>query len=136
MTSGVAFVVATAVHAGFQVTVTVVVYPALARVAPEQWQDAHRAHSRAITPLVVVVYGLLVLAGVWVVIDGVDGWTVVALVFTAVAMLVTGLVAGPTHGRLGSGHDPERIRGLLRADRIRGVAAVIAMVVAILGVRT
>ena len=133
MNADTAFAVATAVHAGFQLTVTVVVYPALARVRAEQWQDAHRAHSGAITPLVVVVYGLLVLTGAWTLIDGPSGWTVVAVVAAGVALLVTATSAGPTHRKLGAGHDPAQIRGLLRADRIRAVAAVVAAVGAALG---
>ena len=130
--SGTALVAATAIHAGFQLTVTVVVYPALARVAPKDWQDAHRAHTTAITPLVVVVYGLLVLTGAWAVIGGPHGWTWVALAAAAVAMLVTAVSAGPTHTRLGAGHDPARIRSLLRADRIRTAAAIVAAVAAML----
>lgn len=128
MNADTALSVATAVHAGFQLTVTLVVYPALARVPAEQWQDAHREHSRAITPLVVVVYGLLVLAGAWALIDGPNGWTVVAVAAAGVALLVTATSAGPTHRRLGAGHDPAQIQGLLRADRIRAVAAVVAAV--------
>ena len=134
VTSETALLLATAVHAGFQLTVTLVVYPALARVSPAQWKETHDAHTRAITPLVVVVYGLLVLAGVWAVIDGPDAWTLVALASAAVALLVTGSSAGPTHRRLGAGHDPGRIRGLLRADRIRAVAAVIAVIAATMAV--
>ena len=130
--SGTALVAATAIHAGFQLTVTVVVYPALARIAPEDWQDAHRAHTRAITPLVAVVYGLLVLTGAWAVIDGPDGWTWLALVTAAVAMLVTAVSAGPTHTRLGAGHDPNLIRTLLRVDRIRTAAAIVAAIAAVL----
>ncbi|MGA9745861.1 MAG: hypothetical protein WBQ50_00235, partial [Nocardioides sp.] len=55
--------VATAVHLGFQVSVTLLVYPALGRVGADSWPAAHAAHSRAIVPLVVVVYGALVLSG-------------------------------------------------------------------------
>lgn len=131
LTSETALLLATAVHAGFQLTVTAVVYPALSRVPPEHWPDAHRAHSRAITPLVVLVYGLLVVAGAWAVVAGPDGWTLIALGAAAIAMLVTAVRAAPTHRRLGAGHDPERIRALLRADRIRSLAAVVAVIAAI-----
>ncbi|GAA0804986.1 hypothetical protein [Spirilliplanes yamanashiensis] len=126
MSSGVALLVAAAVHLGFQLTVTVVVYPALARVPAASWAAAHRAHTRAITPLVAVVYGGLGVAGGWAVLAGPGGWTLVALAGAAVAVLVTAVAAGPAHGRLGAGHDVQRIGRLLRADRVRAVAAVVA----------
>jgi hypothetical protein len=129
-----ALLTATAVHLGFQATVTAVVYPALARVPAAQWAVGHRAHSRAITPMVAVVYGALALAGGWALLSGPDAWTVVALIATAVAMLVTALVAAPAHGRLGAGHDPRRIDRLLRVDRIRAAAAVVALAAAALAV--
>ncbi len=129
-----ALLTATAVHLGFQVTVTAVVYPALARVPSGQWAVAHGAHSRAITPVVAVVYGALALAGGWALLSGPDAWTVVALTATAVAMLTTALVAAPAHGRLGAGHDPERIGRLLRVDRLRAAAAVVALAAAGLAV--
>ncbi len=44
-----ALLTATAVHLGFQVAVSVLVYPALTRVPAEHWAEAHKAHSRAIT---------------------------------------------------------------------------------------
>jgi hypothetical protein len=125
-------VTAAAVHLGFQATVTTIVYPALARVPSAQWSGAHRAHTRAITPLVVVVYGVLVAAGGWALLSGPGGWTLVALAAVAAAFLVTASVAAPAHGRLGGGHDEERIRRLLRADRLRAVAAVVALAAAVL----
>ncbi|MBC2960774.1 hypothetical protein [Nocardioides deserti] len=47
---------ATALHAGFQLTVTALVYPRLAGTAPAAWSREHSRHSRTITPLVAVVY--------------------------------------------------------------------------------
>lgn len=129
-----ALLTATAVHLGFQATVTAIVYPALARVPAAQWAAAHDAHSRAITPVVAVVYGALALAGGWALLSGPDAWTLVALAATAVAMLITALIAAPAHGRLGAGHDPERIGRLLRVDRTRVAAAVIALAAAVLAV--
>ena len=60
MTAVTAFALAAALHAGFQVTVTVLVYPALAGRSAAEWSAAHTRHSRAITPVVAVVYGALV----------------------------------------------------------------------------
>ena len=132
MTSELALVTAAAAHLGFQATVTAVVYPALARMPVEGWTAAHRAHSRAITPVVAVVYGALAAAGGWALLSGPDGWTIVALAAAATAVLVTAVVAAPAHGRLGAGHDPGLIRRLLRADRVRAAAAAVALLAAVL----
>jgi hypothetical protein len=131
VTPSTALVAATAVHAGFQLTVTTLVYPALARVPPGQWVEAHRAHGRAITPLVAVVYGGLAVTGGWILLSGPYGWEWVALSAIAVAVVITAVVAAPAHGRLGGGHDRAGIRRLLRADRARTSAAVIALVAAL-----
>jgi hypothetical protein len=130
MTSEAALLASTAAHFGFQATVTAVVYPALARVPAEQWPSAHRAHSRAITGLVVIVYGALVMTGGWALWSGPGAATLVALAATAVALAVTAAVAAPAHARLSTGPDPARIAALLRADRIRAVASAFALVAA------
>jgi hypothetical protein len=135
VTPATALVAATAVHTGFQLSVTTLVYPALARVPPGQWAEAHRAHSRAVTPLVVVVYGALAAAAGWVLLSGPYGWEWVALSAIAAAVLVTATVAAPAHGRLGGGYDGADIRRLLRADRIRTAAAVTALVATLVSVR-
>jgi hypothetical protein len=127
VTPSTTLVAATAVHAGFQLTVTTLVYPALARVPPGQWVEAHRAHSRAITPLVAVVYGGLAAAGGGVALSGPYGWEWVALSAIAISVLITAAVAAPAHGRLGGGHDSAGLRRLLRADRIRTAAALVAL---------
>ena len=121
---------ATAAHLGFQATVTAVVYPALARTPPARWAAVHDAHSRAITPVVAVVYGSLLVACGWALWSGPDAATVVAVAATAAAMLVTAVAAAPAHGRLAGGHDPDRIRRLLRVDRLRVAAAAVALVAA------
>jgi tetrahydromethanopterin S-methyltransferase subunit E len=126
-----ALLAAAAAHLGFQATVTAVVYPALARVPAPQWMDAHRAHSRAITPVVAAVYGSLLLTGAWALWSGPSPWTWLTLTATAAAMLVTAVAAAPAHGRLGAGHDPRHIRFLLRADRLRTLTAAIALVAAL-----
>ncbi|MGA5302548.1 hypothetical protein ACPCHT_21655 [Nucisporomicrobium flavum] len=130
--SGTALLAATAVHLGFQATVTVLVYPALARAGADRWPEAHRAHTRAITPLVALIYGGLVVAGCWALLTGPGPWTWVALAATAAAALVTAFAAAPAHQRLGAGHDPRRIAGLLRADRARLAAALVAASAAVI----
>ncbi len=128
MTSAeIALSTASAVHLGFQATVTAVVYPALARTPPAQWPAAHRAHSRTITPVVTVVYGALLLTGGWALWSAPSVWTWVAVAATGTAMLLTALVAAPAHGRLARDRDRDRIRRLLRADRLRAAAAAVAL---------
>jgi len=121
-------VAATGLHLGFQAAVTVLVYPALARAAEDDWHDTHALHSRRITPLVVVVYAAALVAcvgsaytdprsaGVWVAVLG-----------TALAFVVTALAAAPAHGRLGAGRDQVQLNRLLRADRFRLAGAALAL---------
>jgi hypothetical protein len=126
-----AFALAAALHAGFQVTVTVLVYPALASRSDEEWAAPHARHARAITPVVAVVYGALVGTGAALVVSGPDpaGW--VALAAETAAMLVTATVAAPIHGRLGRGRDQRDLARLLVADRWRCAAAVVGLVAAV-----
>jgi hypothetical protein len=126
---------ATALHLGFQLTVTLVVYPALARA--ESWERAHAAHTRAITPLVVAVYAALVGSSAWVLVEReTGGWVTVGIAGAGVSLLVTALVAGPAHGRLSSGREPGLLRRLLVADLVRTAAASVAAVAALLGATT
>ena len=123
-----ALVAASAMHLGFQLTVTMVVYPALARVDGAHWAEAHARHGRSITPLVVMAYGALALSGAWALaVRWPDAWVVVSLLGAAVSMLTTALVAAPAHGRLGDGLDLVLMQRLLRADRLRAVGAVVAL---------
>ena len=125
---------AVAMHAGFQLTVTALVYPALFR-APD-WERAHAAHSRSITPLVAVVYAALVAAAVWVVVDGIDeAATVVALAGVALSLATTALVAAPAHGRLAAGRDATVVRRLRVADLVRTAGAVVALAGALVAAR-
>ena len=129
------FLGATALHLGFQLTVTLVVYPALARA--ESWDRAHAAHTRTITPLVVAVYAALVGSSGWVLFEReVDGWTAVAIAAAGLSLLASALVAGPAHGRLSSGRDPKLLRRLRVADLVRTVAALAAVVAALVGATT
>jgi len=120
-------VAATALHAGFQLTVTLVVYPALADVPAARWRSAHDAHSRRITLVVGVVYvaALVACAGAALVVPSPAG--LVALVGTLAAVAVTAARAAPAHGRLGRGRDEALVRLLLRSDRWRCAAALLAL---------
>ena len=99
--AGAALVAATALHLGFQLVVTVLVYPALARVPADRWPVEHIQHSRRVTPVVGVVYGLLLVAGASVLVARPSGAQVASLVAVGAAMLVTATVAAPVHSRLG-----------------------------------
>ena len=132
----VALVAATSLHAGFQLTVTLLVYPALARVAPEAFVEAHGRHSRAIVPLVGLVYAVVVGTALGAVVT--DPGSVLAwltAVASAGALLVTALRAAPLHGRLGrlgrQGPEPGLLRSLLAADRLRTLLALVAAVAAV-----
>jgi hypothetical protein len=120
---------ATAVHAGFQLTVTALVYPALFR-APD-WESAHDAHRRAITPLVAVLYAALVGAVVWALLDGASLGTAVATAGVALSLGVTASVAAPLHGRLTGHRDPASVRRLRVADVVRTSGAIVGVVGAV-----
>jgi hypothetical protein len=124
------FALASVLHAGFQVTVTLLVYPVLAAQSGERWRAAHDRHSRAITPLVALVYGALVVSGAGTAIAGTGpaGWVGVA--GAAAAVVVTATLAGPAHGRLVE-RDDVLVARLLRADRWRCAAALIGAVAAV-----
>ena len=129
----VALVGATCLHAGFQLTVTLLVYPALARVGAAGFARAHDLHSRGIVPLVGLVYSLVVVAALGTVVTrptSLLAWAAGAA--SAVALGTTAVRAAPLHGRLGQhGPEPALLRSLLRADRVRTVAAVLAVVPAV-----
>ena len=114
----VALAVAAAVHVGFQATVTLVVYPALAHTPPDLWREVHARHGRAITPLVALVYGGLVAATAWVVASDRSAPALLAAGAAAACIATTALVAAPTHARLVAPHQ-RLLRRLLAADRLR-----------------
>lgn len=129
MSAVVAFAVATAWHAGFQLTVTLLVYPVLARRSGEEWRAAHDRHSRTIAPLVGVVYLAVLVTGGLLVASGPDrvGW--LALVLTGLALATTAVAAAPLHGRL-TDRDAALVARLLVADRWRCALAVLGAVAA------
>lgn len=131
--AGTAFLTAAAVHAGFQATVTRVVYPTLSHVRAAHWRQAHDRHSRAIWPLVAVCYAALAATGVWWL---ATDWTVlglVAVVLGGLAVVVTALVAAPLHRRLVK-RDDAAVARLLATDRVRTVLAFASAAVALVAV--
>lgn len=124
---------AAALHLGFQATVTLLVYPALLEHGRDGdgWGAAHDAHSRRITPLVVVVYGTLlpplVVAG-WRLAGGEGGWgTALCIAGAVVALGATATVAAPAHGRLARGWASDVGMRLARADAVRLAGAVLCL---------
>lgn len=123
------FAVATAAHAGFQLTVTVLVYPALVEVDRSAWDLAHERHSRRIVGLVALLYAALLATGAWLVADGPGAWAWAGLAATAGALATTAVGAAPIHGRLTAESDDLR-RRLLLVDRLRCAFAVAGAVAA------
>ena len=117
-----------ALHLGFQLTVTLVVYPALADVAVDGWSSAHAAHSRRISFVVVLVYLPLLGVGLWALVAGpVGAGLLLAAAGAALSFLSTAAVAAPTHGRLGSGRTDALVGRLLAADRVRLLGAAVCL---------
>ncbi len=120
-----------AAHLGFQLTVDLVVYPALGDVGADGWAFAHERHSRRITPVVAAIYPPLVAGLVWAVLaaPGKPGaWLAAAGGLLSVATTAAG--AAPTHARLasvGAADRPALLGRLDRADRVRSLGAVICV---------
>lgn len=135
-TPEVALALATTLHLGFQAVVTLLVYPALADLDTASWTAAHARHGRRITPVVGVVYGLLLAACAWRLGDPLEAGTLVAYVGSAAALLTTAVAAAPTHGRLGALADPATraplVHRLLLVDRVRLAGTVLGCAGALL----
>jgi hypothetical protein len=128
-----ALVVATCLHAGFQVVVTFLVYPAFRDIPESHWTRFHRDHTRRITWIVIATYALVLGASTWVLASGPrNAGTVTAVSLCALAVLTTAVVAAPAHGTLSVRRDRDLER-LVRADRVRAAAAVLAAGAAVLG---
>lgn len=119
---------ATGIHLGFQAVVTIVVYPGLVNLAPEDWDRGHAAHTHRMVIVVIPVYAALAVA---------LGWALAtvccspALFVTTGALLMVGLttalIAAPIHHRLSIGGPTQKLlRDLRRADTFRLVGAAVA----------
>ena len=88
-------------HLGFQLTVSLVVYPALGEVGDEAWPAAHERHARRIAPLVGALYLPLVLVLAWTAATEPEAaGTWLALIGGALSVVTTAAIAAPLHGRL------------------------------------
>ena len=128
-----AFLVATSVHAGFLATVTMLVYPALARVRAAHWRQAHDRHRRSIVPMVAVTYVAVAGTGAWWLAVDWSTLAAVAVTLAVLSMAVTAVLAAPLHRRLVR-RDDAVIDRLLRVDRMRTVLAAAAVALAVVGV--
>ncbi|MEO9325425.1 hypothetical protein ABFT23_18175 [Nocardioides sp. C4-1] len=133
MSPDVALALSVAAHAGFQLTVTAIVYPALLEVPADRWREAHARHSARITPVVGVVYLLLAGTGGWALANGWSPLVLVTGALIASVVLVTALGAAPIHGRLRP-DDVALRRRLLHVDRLRCLLALAAVVPSVLAV--
>ena len=130
-----AFLVSASVHAGFVATITLLVYPALARVRATHWRQAHDRHRRSIVPMVAVTYVAVAGSGAWWLAVDWSTLALVAVVLALLSMTVTFVLAAPLHRKLVR-RDDGMIDRLIRVDRMRTVFAVAAVVAAVAGVLT
>ena len=115
-------------------TVQLVIYPALAAIAPERFIGWHADYTRAITrvvaPLMLAQVGLLG----WLLVTRPSWWTALAVGLVAVAWAVTFLLAVPAHERLqGGGIDQPLIRRLIATNWVRTVAWTLAFLCLLVG---
>ena len=128
--AGAAFLVAASATAGFQATVTMVVYPTLSHVRAAHWRQSHDRHVREVRPLVSVLYLALVVTSAWWLLDDWSPVAAVAVGLAALPVVLTALVAAPLHRRLVRRDDATLTR-LLSVDRVRTGLAVAAVAVAL-----
>jgi hypothetical protein len=125
-----AFLAAASAHAGFQATVTLVVYPTLSHVRAAHWRQAHDRETEAVRPLVAVAYLALAATGAWWLATDWSALAVVAVALAVLSMAVTAVLARPLHRRLVRRDDAALAR-LLGVDRSRTLLACAAAGVAI-----
>ena len=128
-----AFLAAASANAGFQATVTLVVYPTLSHVRSAHWRQAHDRHRRSIVPMVAVTYVAVAGSGAWWLAVDWSTLALVAVVLALLSMTVTFVLAAPLHRKLVR-RDDGMIDRLIRVDRMRTVFAVAAVAAAVAAV--
>jgi hypothetical protein len=123
------FLAVASAHAGFQATVTLVVYPTLSHVRAAHWRQAHDRHSHEVGPLIVVAYLALLATGAWWLATDWSTLAAVAVVLAASSMAITLVLAAPLHRRLVR-RDEAALARLLGVDKARTVLAFAAAAVA------
>jgi hypothetical protein len=101
-------------------------YPGFGWVGPERFVEYEGFHTRAITPLVLVLMGTeLVTGGLLLGMNASSNERVLLLIGAAlmgVIWLQTAFIAVPLHGRLASGYDADLIARLVATNWIRTLA--------------
>lgn len=120
-----AYLVTVSVYAGFQWTVRIVVYPALADVPAPAFVAYLTAYQRRVTYLVGPLFAALLLTTALLATQGSIpiGARGLALALLAVILATTAFLAVPAHRTLSKGWDVGAHRYLLRADAVRVAAA-------------
>jgi hypothetical protein len=127
-----AYALAAAVYAGFQLTVRLVVYPQLAQVPAAASAAYEQAHQRLITPLVGVLFGALALATAALLAAVPRGPGLAAAALFGGILAATAFGAIPQHTTLSRGFDGAAHRRLLRWDTVRVALALAQVVLAVL----
>ncbi|MBT9256884.1 hypothetical protein KMZ32_12880 [Phycicoccus sp. MAQZ13P-2] len=133
MTPLVALAAVAAWHAAFQLAVSTLAYPTLLEQPVDRFAAAHDRHSRRVLVLVVPTYAAVLGAVVWAVAAGPRTPAVLlAVALQGVVLLLTALLAAPTHGALGrEGRTPALARRLRAVDAARSVTALAGLVAAV-----
>jgi len=129
-TAGTAFLVAGSAYAGFQATVTAVVYPTLSHVRAAHWRQAHDRETRAVRPLVAASSVAVAATAAWWLATSWSILAVVAVALAALSLAITAVVAAPLHRRLVK-RDDQALTRLLGVDKARTVLAFAAVGVAL-----
>ena len=135
LTPALVHLAAACAYAGFQVTITVLVYPQLAAVghsAPAIFTAHEARHSTRTAAVVGPLFAALVAATGWLVVAAPTSclaWAAAAC--TAVVLGVTALAAVPRHNRLRRGWDRAVMTALQRVDAVRAGAALAQVVLAV-----
>jgi hypothetical protein len=127
-----AYALAAAAYAGFQLTVRLVVYPQFARVPEPASAGFERAHQRLVTPLVGLLFGALALTTGWLLLAGPRAPGLAAAALFGGILAVTAGGAVPAHGVLSRGFDAAAHRRLLRWDTFRVVLALAQVLLGVL----
>jgi hypothetical protein len=130
-----AYVVAASAYAGFQWLVHLVVYRSYDLVPADAFPAFERAHVRRITPLAVVLFGLLLIATAALLVVGRRNAGIAAAVLLAVLLGLTLFGAAPAHGRLVQRYDAEVLRRLMRVDAVRTGIATLQLALAVVAAR-
>ena len=128
------FLIASALYAGFQWTIRVVVYPQFAEVGAAKFAGYERSHQRRVSLAVGPLFAALGGTAIACVIDpphAARGLAVLGAALVLAVLGVTAFLAVPQHRILDAGWNAPAHRRLLRVDTARLVLALASVVVAV-----